>query len=236
LKADKIIHKGTFDELEALPYYKKIKHKPHHLFREFVTQSSVLTAEQLLPKLSAKDGKIHLVYTGTFYYDDCHLINGRVSHLKCLMSIADNCKDFVIHIYPLDNYKFLASKDYAKIFVNYDQFVFHRNVSHDVLVRELSQYDLGVCWLDHNPKIIKPIWVKTEFCNKLFDFLCARLPTIYYKNSFAIHEFFRGNGLGVGFDDIKQVNRENIERVLREFKFHTGFVPDGREFLEFVGK
>jgi hypothetical protein len=66
--------------------------------------------------------------------------------------------------------------------------------------------------------------------------MCAGIPTIYHKNSYAINEFFSGNGLGVGFDDVRKVNKENVLKLLSEFKFHTGFVPDGREFLEFVRK
>ena len=66
LRADKILHKGLKNELKLLPFYKKIKDKPHYLFREFLDKNLVQEYDQNM-KLSKKDGKIHLVYVGGLY-------------------------------------------------------------------------------------------------------------------------------------------------------------------------
>jgi hypothetical protein len=226
--ADKIIHKGTLDELTYLPFHNRLKDKPHHFFREFISEKDILPDHELLPKLSDKDKNIHLVYVGGLYFDNSFDTIGDMSYLQSFMKIVrphptlshsfgtDKSVPYntgeatiTIHIYPT-RYDYLGSKDYKNITQNYPQIIFHSRLKHHELIKEISQYDFGIVWFEHNKNIVHPMRVKTEYSNKIYDYICARLPTIYNVESFAIHEFFSANKLGIGFESINQINCETL--------------------------
>ena len=169
INSDKIIHKGLENELEFLPFYEKIKDKPHYLFREFIAEDYILRDDELLPKLSEQDGKINIVYVGGIYYDNSFDTVGIKSYLKNFLQIVNHNKDIFIHIYPSRN-DYQSSQEYS-ICLNHKQIIFHNSLPHKKLLIEITQYHYGIHWTEHNPKIINPVWTKTVFCNKIFDYI-----------------------------------------------------------------
>jgi hypothetical protein len=261
-KADKIVTKGSQDELSLLPYYHKLKNKPHYLFREFITRDSILNDDELLPKLSEKDGKIHIAYVGGIYFDDSFYTRGVKSFLQVFMNIISphhcHCEAFpnlprsllkscgnlevgggrggenlVIHIYSTQK-DYLKSKDYKNIIENYPNIIFHNPLKHSELIKQLSQYDFGIHWYDSNSNIIKPALDKTVFCNKYYDYILAKIPTIYNIKTSATHEFFSGNGLGIGFENISQINRETLWGQKPNINLFIEFIPDHANFVKFL--
>ena len=190
LRADKILHKGLKNELKLLPFYKKIKDKPHYLFREFLDKNLVQEYDQNM-KLSKKDGKIHLVYVGGLY-------------LKTLPSVESfwdfypkiTAQKIHLHIYskqPEEIVKKLEEIERRDPYFHYEGFM-----EHDALIKGIPKYDYGIHLFGGG--MFKKIDLNVAFSNKNYDYLSAGLPIIVSNNLEATNEFVISNKIGFGIE------------------------------------
>lgn len=191
LRSGKIIHKGFYDELKLLPFYNRIKNKPHHLFREFLNEK-LIQEHDPGTKLRNKDGGVHLVYVGGV-------------HLKS-QPTGDSIWEFYpkitsqkIHVHFFISTKLSKEEEdrMREIEGNNPYFHFRKNMKHSLLIRELGKYDYGICLDSWNKSLAeKELYQATAFGNKYFDYISAKLPVIIIDEMAPVAEFIDKYGIG----------------------------------------
>lgn len=192
INSDKIIHKGSQDELQFLPFYEKIKGKKHYLLKEFLDKELI---QKYYPdaKLSKKDGRLHLAYGGGWYYDDVATSDSFFKLYEPLLK--NNCH---LHVYTeADNSRKKIMEDFGK---KYPNFHYEGYVSREKLVKEYRKYDFGLNFYGFLGKEKnKSIFVKTAFSNKNFDYVAAMLPILTNKEAKAKSDFAVKNKIGYSY-------------------------------------
>ncbi len=220
IRSDKIIHKGLKNEWEFLPFYRKIKDKPHYLLREFLDKH-LIQKYNLNRKLSKKDGQIHVVYGGGWHFrDDCT----SDSFFKLHESLLKNkCH---VHLYTKisDNRKKKILEDFEN---KYPNFHYEGYISHNKFIEECTKYDFGT---DFNGflKQKNSIFVKTVFSNKNFDYIAAKLPILTNMEAEAKSVFVVNNEIGFSFN-LNEYNKASVYKKLSDKKKY-------REFIRNIGK
>lgn len=145
----------------------------------------------MLPKLSARDGQVHLVYEGGItlhpgthrsYMPLFTQLAGMGLHLHIFPSFADPELERAAQAVPLLHY--------------------HAPLSPEKLVTELSQYDYGLV-----PFVLQAHnrgHLDSALPNKLFEYLAAGLPVIA-TNLLSLREFILKNQVGFVFDQATDV-------------------------------
>lgn len=223
LNSDKIIHKGLENELEFLSFYKKIKHKPHYLFRNFLDYDLI---QKYNPnKLSKKDGEIHLVFVGGPVLND-------MPHTESFLDFYPKITKQKIHLHLY----FLVPENIEEKFKEIgkrDPFFHYETVlEHHKLIKEISKYDYGYVLHGTNKKLFgnASIWLKTIFGNKYYDYISAFLPIICSDNLEATVRFIKKNKIGfsIHYDNISNLRKE----ILKNKKNYIGFVKNIKKFIK----
>lgn len=206
INSDKIIHKGLMDELKFLKYYKRIKSKPHYLFREFLDKK-LIQVYNPHNKLSKKDNEFHLVYNGATLF--LHDIANSESIWKFYPKLTK--QKIHLHIYsdiPEDAIVRFRELEKDDPYIHFEGFFDQK-----ILVGELTKYDYGTHILGYENWKRKYNWEKSIFSNKYYDHICAFLPTICSSQFEAAVEFIEKKGIGfsIPYDDV-----QNLGRILKE--------------------
>ncbi|MBI2523160.1 glycosyltransferase [Candidatus Woesearchaeota archaeon] len=231
LRADKILHKGLKNELEFLPFYRKIKDKPHYLFREFLDKKLIQKSRQNA-KLSRKDAQPHLVYIGGLYFNNFPTIESFWTFYPKITS-----QKIHLHIYskqPEGIVRKLRETEKRDKYFHYEGYR-----KHEDLVKELTKYDYGVHIFGTGmPKKAELVY-KTAFSNKNYDYLSAGLPIIASNNLGATNEFVINNKIGfcIEYKDMSKLKdkiasdmvyySKNIKRFIKKY--------DASNLLKFIG-
>ncbi|MCB9358479.1 hypothetical protein H6503_00980 [Candidatus Woesearchaeota archaeon] len=196
LLTDKIVHKGSENELRYLKIYPAIKKKKHYVFREFLIPS--LIQKKKLKKISERDGSTHLVYGGCIHtYDD--FFHERTTNL--FDKIAK--QKIHIHFYAYGDKKRMDYfRNYAKSNENSRYIHYEGSRTQDQLLKEYTKYDYGVYLYGRDDNMFggngNNIWDNTGFSNKIFDYMHAGLPIIYSTNIKAVASFLEQLDVGIG--------------------------------------
>lgn len=242
LNSNKIIHKGKKNELSFLPYSKKIKKKPDHLFRDFLDLDLV---KGLKPKrkLSEKDKELHLVYVGSMSFTDDERTE---SFIKFSKRITD--QKIHLHVYsPIQTYSTKKSFGYSnkaaleffrRNTLNNKYFHFEGFRERKKLISELTKYDLGLHFFGYIDGRKSPQDIKVAFSNKNYDYILAGLPIIASSNLETVSDWVKKNKIGIVVDyseiqDIQKfVKKNNLNMLKRNIsKFKTTFKPKISNFL-----
>lgn len=130
-----------------------------------------------LPKLSAQDGKTHIVYEGGM---------GGSSHRDFIDLFADlGQAGLVVHMYPRSYDPELAQRLGANPNLRY-----HQPLSPRQIMEEMTQYDLGIIPFNLDKGVRR--FLDSTLANKLFEYLAAGLPVVAsdlqsYRDYFAQH-------------------------------------------------
>lgn len=151
-----------------------------------------LVPEEMLPKLSGKEGGVHIVYEGNI--DEKK--NG--SHYD-LLDIFDNItkKGFHLHVYtPRD------AKEYKKMSKRNHYLHFHGRLTPKELMKEMTQYDFG--WAGFNRSKNKA-HLRVTLANKVFEYISAGLPVISFPHE-TQKRFLETHKLGIVISDIGELS------------------------------
>ncbi|MEM0465184.1 MAG: hypothetical protein QXW97_00605 [Candidatus Pacearchaeota archaeon] len=240
--SDGIIHKGDPRELNPefvnkrslgdnvkLPKF-KINFLPYCL-KDFIVP---LNKE----KLSKKDGKIHLVYTGGVKKISQDFFDNEV--LKNFGEIVK--QGFHIHLYfnpekrklqDLEKEKFFIKKfiEKNKDFPNIKNFHFHNSMNPKEIVKEISKYDFGM-FAPYTMKDKNNL--ETIFCtgNKMSTYMEAGIPFFYPLEARFIHKIISYYKVGFPYPKnlkdlkkiIKKINYKKIEKNI--LKARMDFLMD----------
>ncbi len=159
---------------------------------------------RFLPKLSEKDGHIHLVYEGGIGS------NPHRNFFDLFSQLAIN-NNLHIHIYP--SYK---NEAVDKLFANYTNIHIYDPVCPKEIIKEMSQYDIGI--IPFNLEQGNKAFLETTIANKLFEYLAAGLPVLT-SNLKSYQDFFSTNRVGRTFNSVHDVLEIINNRFVEEYKF-----------------
>lgn len=235
LRADKIIHKGLENELEFLPFYDKIKNKPHYLFRDFLDYDLIEKYKSNI-KLSKKDGRKHLVYVGGLYIHDTPRTE---SFWKLYKRITSQKIHF--HIYSkqtlktIERLKKIEKKNY---YFHYEGFLNHKK-----LIKKLTKYDYGFNCFGNGYRKGNLLFNKFDFSNKIFDYMAAPIPIITNKELKALSNFVNKNKIGISIkynkiDDLKfilsNIKDKEYETYIENIENMRKNMRKNKKFLNFL--
>ncbi len=235
INSDKIVHKGIENELEFLPYYDKLKNKPHYLFREFINPKKIQIYNPNF-KLSKKDGEIHLVYIGGFTSVNLPVAESIWNFYPKITS-----QRLHLHLYSWFDRK---AEEKLKEIENRNPYLHLEGIKdHSSLLKEICKYDYGISLHTRNvSKSKNNYYVAVHFAKKFFDYLSAKLPLVVLKESKAAAEFVDKYKIGVCIDykDIKSLQKiltkkkKDYEKIIKNIDNAISDSMECKKFLDFV--
>lgn len=149
-----------------------------------------------LPKLSDKDGQVHIVYEGGI---------GGNSHrdfLSLFIELAN--KGIHIHIYPT-----FYNQEIAQRFTAFNNIHYYQPLSPKQIMQEMTQYDFGI--IPFNLDKGNKRFLDSTIANKLFEYLAAGLPVITSPLKTYI-DFFQKNPVGITYNTTQDII-DNIPKL-----------------------
>tara|TARA_B100001540_G_scaffold115799_1_gene103766 strand:+ start:1386 stop:2618 length:1233 start_codon:yes stop_codon:yes gene_type:complete len=165
-------------------------------FPNFGSDEMILKKEDLLPKLSLKSKKIHLVYVGAIDQENPNITRYLIPQIKELSN-----QNFIIDIYPSQNGNYTKYESIKNVNVM-------NRLNPKKLIKALSQYDCGLTLVNPNA-VNMPEELKFGFWNKTFDYLMAGIPQITLKQFTVISEFVEENGFGISTPSLSELNKNH---------------------------
>ena len=161
----------------------------------------MLSEENFLPKLSAKDNKIHLVYVGLIT-QHTNKVRNMINYFK---KIAD--KGFIIHVYPT------RSKEYTE-YRKIPNLILHQQLPVNKLIREISQYDFGITFLNNEiDDKLRLSEIKFGFWNKMYDYLMAGIPVLTTEFYEDMSDFIKKNKFGISLKKVEELSLNTISEI-----------------------
>lgn len=235
LNSDKIIHKGTKNELKFLKFYAKIKNKPHYLFREFLTPDLIQDYNPT-NKLSRKDGAIHLVSVGAI-----PLVERPYAYSIWELYPKITCQKIHFHVYMHVDKN--TENKLRKIETENQFFHYEGYLSHKKLIKELTKYDYG-SYLDvwNRAKIKNSYFTIIAIGSRIFDYISAHLPIICSDDDFATVELLDKHNIGLHissekYDMLKILlirNRINYYKMVRNIDIAISDLISSKNFTDFI--
>jgi glycosyltransferase involved in cell wall biosynthesis len=170
---------------------------PSLVFGNYISKDDA--PKHFLPKLSGKDGNIHIVYQGSI-----SLVKHR-NFIDIFTSIANN--NVHIHIYPAR-----FDEQLMTFFSNFSNIHYHNPVSPKYLMTEMTQYDIGI--IPWNLELGQKSFLDTTIANKLYEYLASGLPVLT-SNVKSYNDYFASNKVGVVFNSLDEVS-EKINYLLKQ--------------------
>ena len=152
--------------------------------------------QEWLPKLSERDGRVHLVYEGG--------IGGNAHRDFSQLFRELDRRGIYVHIYPpADN------PQLSQHFQDCPHVQVHPTVSPKEIIREMSQYDYGI--IPFNLEKGNKRFLDSTIANKLFEYLAAGLPVVT-SDLQSYRDFFEQNPVGFTFKDAQDIE-DGLERL-----------------------
>ena len=164
--------------------------------------------KRILPKLSDKDGDIHIVYEGGIAG-----IDGKHRDFTSPFFDLAN-KGIHIHIYPPSS----CDKEIAKQYSSHNNIHFHNSISPRQIMEIMTQYDYGI--IPFNLAKGNNSFLDTTIANKLFEYLAAGLPVIASPLKSYI-DYFQNNPVGIIYNTAQDII-DSMPR-LKEITSNTDF-------------
>ena len=161
-----------------------------------------------LPKLSDKDGNIHIVYEGGIAGVD----GNHRDFTSPFFDLAD--KGIHIHIYPPSS----CDKETSKQYSSHKNIHFHNSVSPKQIMETMTQYDYGI--IPFNLAKGNKRFLDTTIANKLFEYLAAGLPVIASPLKSYV-DYFQNNPVGITYNTTQDII-DSMPR-LKEIASNTDF-------------
>jgi len=156
-----------------------------YVFSNYPLKSFIPTDAELKPKLSEKDGFIHIVYEGGFTIQAN--INGLVPeryYLPLFLDILENSSNIKLHIYTptfdenIDSYLLPYKKN---------GLIYEGSIDSSNLITTISQYDYGIFGLANKRNLLKNYLYSLP--NKMFEYFAAGLPLLADYRLYSINKF-----------------------------------------------
>lgn len=204
-----IVHKGPEIDFMRAKYNIEVPtlHFQDYCVKEFIVENP-------LPKLSDKDGEIHIVHTGSVFRMDLPKEKyGYSQYVEIAKMVIAQRIHF--HIYP-NPYQLESLPHYEELAELNPYFRMHKGLLYRDLGKEVSKYDYGWLAQDFRNTIIQDVFYKTAIGNRLFGYLEAGLPIIASDSLEYVATIINKNGIGLMIDTDDLVN---LSSKLRELDY-----------------
>jgi glycosyltransferase involved in cell wall biosynthesis len=165
------------------------------VFHSYVSKSVV--PKKSKPKLSEKDGKVHIVYIGTL---TSRMKENQYNLVEIFQRIAKN--GMHVHIYP--SKLSVKDKTYKKLAKESRFIHYHGHLERRKLLREITQYDFGWAGFNSNEKNRKHLDVALP--NKVIEYISCGLPVLAFPHK-TIKKFIEKHGVGFIFSKMDELTR-----------------------------
>lgn len=185
---------------------------PSEIFYNYASEADL--PKKFLPKLSDKDGLIHLVYMGGISAPG----NPNSAHRDFGWQFEEitQMNGVIIHIYPA-----AFDPKLAQHFAQFPQIDYRKPVSPKILLQEMTQFDIGI--IPWNLKSANKRFLDSTIANKLFEYLAAGIPVATASIKSYV-DFFSKTPVGMTFDSPQDLISKlpQLRRLARtiEFKDH----------------
>lgn len=178
--SDALIYPAAEYLNEAMHYYRMASRRL--VFGNYYPASLLLNPRDFLPKLSDRDGKLHLVYQG-------RLAEKRSDHRYLVEALrAFDSDKFVVHVYPSNRKEFTEYREIKSV-------VMHDKLPYAGLIQAISAMDYGLVVFQDSIARKLPA-VRYAFGNKTFDYLCAGLPVVVQDSLAEVRSFVEQQKVG----------------------------------------
>jgi glycosyltransferase involved in cell wall biosynthesis len=184
---------------------------PNYVDREMAPQAS-------LPKLSADDGQVHLVYEGGLTHEP----GTHRSFMPFFIELAQ--AGLQVHIHPA-----FANPLVQQAASQNPNLHYYPPAPPDKLLEVLTRYDYGLV-----PFVIQPhnrMHLDSALPNKLFEYLAAGLPVLG-ANLLSLREFIEREKVGLVYDNAADLCKRLKEFDLREIKGRSYTMDNEIKHLE----
>ena len=151
--------------------------------------------KRMLPKLSASDGKVHIVYEGGIGG------NGHRDFIDLFIQLAG--RGIHVHILPAG-----YNPEMAKFFAAYPEIHYNHPLSPKEIMEAMSQFDIGI--IPFNIDKGNKRFLDSTIANKLFEYMAAGLPVVASPLQSYV-DYFAQNKVGCVFN-----NADDIVRAIPE--------------------
>lgn len=208
-----IANRGAQGRIYSTPYQWQEAKELYYIDDEPLIFYNYVSEEQFpnnkLPKLSEKDGKIHVVYEGGIWG-----VEGRHRDFSSIFINLAN-KGFVVHIYPV-RYDLGLEALFSQIpNINY-----YKPQSPEKIIELMTQYDIGIIPWNLEKGNLK--FLSSTIANKLFEYLAAGLPVVTADIT-SYQDFFAKYKLGDVYKDEEDLFKKipQIISVTKNIDFST---------------
>jgi len=191
-----LANRGASGRVYVSDYQKDMAHKIHGtdldysiVLHNYVSKSMI--PDTFLPKRSQTEGGVHVVYEGG-------VTGPELPHryfLPLFQTIAQ-------HHYHLHIYAPFHQPHYEAVAIDNPYLHYYPPMSPEKIVRELSQYDVGLIPFIVNDE--NRHHLDSAMPNKLFEYLAAGLPVLA-KKLYSLRVFFERYPVGVLYDDVNDI-------------------------------
>jgi len=204
-----VANRGATGRVYTTPYQMEEAQKlygvngPSLVLYNYVSESDL--PKNSLPKLSARDGKVHIVYEGGIGG------NGHRDFFSLFVQLAKLGNH--IHIYPT-----FYDTEIARYFSEFPNIHYSNPLSPKQIIEAMSQFDFGI--IPFNLEKGNKRFLDSTIANKLFEYLAAGLPVLASPLRSYI-EYFSTNPVGITFQNKEDITK-NVSR-LKEIAEITDF-------------
>ena len=204
-----IANRGASGRVYSTPYQMEEARKlygvsgPSLVLYNYASEYDLPT--RILPKLSANDGRVHIVYEGGIGG------NAHRNFIELFVQLAK--KGIYIHIYPT-----FYDPKLARLFSEFPEIHYNKPASPGQIIEIMTQFDFGIIPFDLTKGNKR--FLDSTIANKLFEYLAAGLAVIASPLK-SYTDYFRENPVGITFCDTQDIIR-NIPK-LKEISENTDF-------------
>lgn len=178
------------------------------VFLNYVSES--VMPQHFKEKLSAKDGRTHIVYIGTVTsrIEGCHYD---------MREIFEELTRHGVHVHLYVSLFGLQDKAYRELAAG-NRFIHHHgHLNQKALLQEITQYDYGWAGFNTNEKNVKHM--EAAMPNKIMEYLACGLPVLAFPHR-TIRSFIEEHQVGLVLNDLSEMaklldDREATSRVQR---------------------
>ncbi len=206
-----ICHKGPEYELQYYRDHGYAVHCPEIRWFDHC-DADLFASPDEVTRLSQKDGKTHIVYTGLVSESPKKRY---INYIPLAYELDRQGVHFHIYSNPYLN---KTSDRYQALDRELEHFHLHDPVPYKTIHREIAQYDWGLWW--HEPTLEKRVIrakQKVAIGNKMFSYLEAGLPIIVGDHNEGGRPLIEAEGIGITMnrDDYSRL-QERLESVDKE--------------------
>lgn len=195
--------------------------------KSILTFHSYAAREFMPEKVQRHNTGLRIVFAGC-------VVNHPESHafpvMKSLLdtAVSLNRQGIAFDIYNAMDTTGKGYEDYMDLSESLEHFTYHFAVPQNELASELAHYDLGWFVFDYSKAVESPLFIRTTFGSKIFNYLEAGLPVLVSRDTAHMADFVEHHrvGLGMNLEDVDSLGSRLTPELVGDLKKNVSIVTD----------